>query len=470
MGFSKWGTIMKKNIHLIVAILTLGLFILLPGANAETSLKLNMVSAPDSFRTANPDVVITNDSHYYATTGEMTSEMLLGTFNADAFWLYSSGIDYRSIMEKGYCLDLSGSEIIQNAIQNLYPVYANQCMKDGKIYAVPTGGQLDYWLINTDMLAEADMGDMEIPDTFPEFLDFVEVWNAHLEDDPGDIALCAMVFWDESDFNRVGGYTYYLVEYLLENHILQKSFAGEPLRFNEPAVVEMLKRCYQVGHELDLNDPAYNTNKSILGQGSGRFMAKDGSSFLCLRLNEDQPKLIEASLDLVAVNARTEHPELCIEMLEDVVQNNDLTDELLQKKRAFLYQNVDLVPSGRHDRNVATCQRFLDEVKKALTNENLSATDRYELEEELKWREEDLQEAIASEDDKWVVTQEQLDIYRSYTDYLYVPMPGVFNANGAEQAKVFEQLKARFVAGQMTAEELVAELDRIAQMIEMEGE
>lgn len=460
---------MKKSVRLTAVTLALGLFFSLPGANAETALKLNRFDAPDSFVAAHPDVVITVDTHYYKNTGEMTSEMLLGTFDSDVFRLDSIGIDYQSIMEKGYCLDLSGSEIIQNAIQNLYPVYADQCLKNGKIYAVPTGGQLNYYLIDTDTLAEAGMGGVEIPDTFPEFLDFVEAWNARLEDDPGDIALCAMVFWDESDFNRVGGYTYYLVDFLLENHILQKSFAGEPLRFNEPEVVELLKRCYQLGHELDLNDPAYNANKSILGQGAGGFMARDGSAFLCLRLNEDQPKLIEVYLDMVAANARTAHPELCIEMLEDMAGDNNLTSELEIEMWTFLYQNAGLMPSKRHDENVATSQRFLDWVKNALANENLSAADRYELEEELKRREEDLQEAIASEDGKWVVTQEQLDIYRSYTDYLYVPMPGVFNGSGAEQAKTFEQLKSRFVAGQMTAEELVNELDRVAEMIEREN-
>ena len=68
-----------------------------------------------------------------------------------------------------------------------------------------------------------------------------------------------------------------------------------------------------------------------------------------------------------------------------------------------------------------------------------------------------------------MVTQEELDAYRSFTDSLYVPMPGVFHPNEAEQAKTFEQLRARFVFGQMTAEELVNELDRVAEMIERES-
>ena len=469
---------MKKPVRLTAAALALGLMLCVPGAKAETSLKLNMVGPPDSFVAAHPDVVITNEHHYYENTGEMITEMLLGTFDSDVFAI-SSFFDYRSIMEKGYCLDLSGSEIIRNAIENLYPVYADQCVMDGRIYAVPTGGQLEYMAINTDRLAESGMGDVEIPDTFPEFLDFVEAWNEHLQEDPGDIALCGSMFWvDEADFNRIGGYTYYLVEYLLDNHILQKSFAGEPLRFNEPEVVELLKRCYELGRELDLNDPSWTANKALLEHCSLRFLSGDNSAFVSLRLNEDQPKLIKAFLELVAVNARTAHPDLCIEMLESMVQYKDLTvgdghdsgDELAQTMRTFLYQNVGLAPSKRHDENVATSQRFLDQVKKALANENLSATDRYDLDEELKWREEDLQAAIETEDGKWVVPPDRLEFYKSLVDTYYVPMPGVFSPTEAEQAKTFEQLKSRFVAGQMTAEELVAELDRVAEMIERESE
>ena len=113
----------------------------------------------------------------------MTTEMLVGTFDADVFWLHSAGIDYRSIMEKGYCLDLSGSEIIRNAMENLYPAFADQCVKDGKIYAVPIGSQLDFLTMNPDLAADAGMGEVAIPDSFPAFLDFVEAWNAHLQDD-----------------------------------------------------------------------------------------------------------------------------------------------------------------------------------------------------------------------------------------------------------------------------------------------
>ena len=92
---------MKKSVHLTAAALALGLMLCVPAANAETALKLNRFDAPDSFVAAHPDVVITVDTHYYKNTGEMTSEMLLGTFDSDVFRLDSISIDYQSIMEKG---------------------------------------------------------------------------------------------------------------------------------------------------------------------------------------------------------------------------------------------------------------------------------------------------------------------------------------------------------------------------------
>lgn len=119
----------KKWISLILLVSLL----LTIGARAETTLKLNGVSTKFSgdFAQRHPDVQLeTGDYTYYATTGEMTSDMLLGSFNYDAFELSSNCIDYHAIMEKGYCLDLSGSEIIRSAIQNLHPVFGS-AMYDG---------------------------------------------------------------------------------------------------------------------------------------------------------------------------------------------------------------------------------------------------------------------------------------------------------------------------------------------------
>ena len=76
----------KKWISLILLVSLL----LTIGARAETTLKLNGVSTKFSgdFAQRHPDVQLeTGDYTYYATTGEMTSDMLLGSFNYDAFEL-----------------------------------------------------------------------------------------------------------------------------------------------------------------------------------------------------------------------------------------------------------------------------------------------------------------------------------------------------------------------------------------------
>ena len=127
-----------------------------------------------TFAAEHPNVRLVQDEYtFYETTGDLTSDLLLGAFDADVFSMTNSFIDYRVIMEKGYCLDLSSSAIIQNVMQRLHPSFAQSCMMDGMIYAIPYNFQLNYMTISPATLALSGIGDVEIPTTFPEFLDFL---------------------------------------------------------------------------------------------------------------------------------------------------------------------------------------------------------------------------------------------------------------------------------------------------------
>lgn len=461
---------MKKSVRLTALALALGLLAMLPMAKAETTLKINLVDMPDSFRTAHPEVVIENKNHWYETTGEITTEMLLDTFDADVFTV-DNDIDYQSIMEKGYCLDLSGSEIIRDAIRRLHPVFARQCMAGDKIYAVPTRIQNNYYTIDPDVLAETGLGAAEIPDTFPEFLDLAERWADHLEETPEEIALFSgvndIVFYDEHT------YALFLVNALLDNHIMQKSFAGEPLRFNEPELVEMLKRCYRLGQRLYENDQGPNVSRSIIGSGwpiLGGWLQDE--VILFLRLNENQPKLIDTYLTVAAAYARTENPDLSIELLEDVVQTSRAGSDSGYYTAHYLYTDAEPVLDPDHDENIASQLRNIQHTLDLLADEDLAEVDRYDLEEGLKRQQAILQDIQENEERKYDISPRRLKFFSAHAGEMCVLKPGVFyaNNNNPETSDNFHQLKKRFVAGQISAEELVNELDRIAQMVERESE
>ena len=430
-------------------------------AKAETVLKLNGISIPESFTSIHSDVKKADlEYHYYETTNEIITEFLLNSFTYDAFVIDTIDIDHQGLMSKGYLLDLSSSEIISNAINDLYPAYAEQCVYDGKIYAIPTHTQINYWAFYTPVLEQTDFGAFNVPSTFPEFLDFLERWIEYLKGNPeGDVALIGMAGWGDASFYNEQSYTTFLVEQLLDNYIMQKEYAGEELNFEDSELVNLLKRCAQIGTELYDYDPAVNCSKAILSQVAYAGVGPE-YQFMSLRLNDAQPKLMTVYLSLYAVNAKTENPELCIELMESLLQNN------LAQNSAYLYQNADPVPDPDYDASVAQQREFIQESENQLSRDDLTDDERDKLEYGLERQQAVLKDMLENENRKYIVSPSALATYRSYGEYLYVTKPGTFS--NREDAKNFRQLKARFVGGQLTAEQLTQELTRVAKMIEAE--
>lgn len=177
------------------------LLLTVPTAHA-TTLRLNGIdptSAAD-FAQLHPGVTLSTDAYKeYKTTGDLASDLLLGSFAFDGFLLDSLVHDSQTVMRKGYCLDLSGSQVIQSAMASLHPAFARQCTLDGKIYAVPYSFQMNYLVFRTSLLEELSMAGTATPSTFPGFLDFIEEWLAFLQQHPDtNVALLGEAYWGGS--------------------------------------------------------------------------------------------------------------------------------------------------------------------------------------------------------------------------------------------------------------------------------
>lgn len=456
---------MKKHMKLIAMILLISLLFSMSAAQAETSIKLHGINMEHSgtFAAEHPNVRLVQDEYvFYETTGDLTSDLLLGAFDSDVFSMDNAFIDYRVIMEKGYCLDLSGSAVIQDAMKRLHPAFAQPCMMNGKIYAIPYSFQLNYMTISPATLAQSGIGDVEIPTTFPEFLDFLELWIEHLKKNPDcEVALLGSGYWGDPTYYYPDSYTGFLVDELLQNYIMQMEFTGESVTFDEGELIPLLERCYQIGQELYLYDPGVQVNNSILSM-SGATVVRDGEEFLSLRLNNSQPNLIPSYMDVYVINAETQNPEVCIELMEALCVNNQ------SHYTAYFYQDSEPLLDPQYDSRVENLQGLIQDTQRQLESGNIDATYRAELEYRLERQQANLQKLLENEDEKYLVTAAALNQFRSYADCIFVQMPGLFNANDVETAQAFKQLKKRFCTGQMSATELVKELNRMAWMIEME--
>lgn len=133
----------------------------------------------------------------------------------------------------------------------------------------------------------------------------------------------------------------------------------------------------------------------------------------------------------------------------------------------YLYQDGEAILYDGHDDDIALQESWIQYDEQMLASGTLDEVDRKEIEDDLEKRQQILKELTEDEDAKYLVTPSQMARYKETAQYAYVPMPGVFS--NSEDRSTYYTLRKRYAQGQMTAEELVHELTRIAQMIEMEN-
>lgn len=395
---------MLKQKGRMAALLLAG--ILFSSAAAETTLKLNgntIAKYAGDFLSNHPNVVFDTAYTDFSSTNELTEALTLGSFDCDLFMLSNDTVDFRAVMSEGCCLDLSASELLQSAVQRLHPTIAQQCVMDGRIYAIPHILQLNYLTISPAVLEKAGMSDEPLPATYSELLDFLERWIAHLKANPEcEIALLGMAYWGDASFYTASSYTAFLVQQLLENDRMQKAFSGESLFFDKEEWVPLLERSRRIGRELYQYDRAVQCVDSILKIGSPS-VPFDDAEFLSLRLCDTQPHLLSVYVTLYAVNAKTQHPELCIGLMEALCRHN------WPLYNTLLYQDSEPLADPQNGGQA-------------------------------------------------LVSPEKLEKFRTYANSFFVQMPEL----SPMQERIYRELAVSFAKGQFSAEQLVEKLNQAA--------
>lgn len=455
--------------HIILVILV-ALFIQLlgPGAQADT-LRLYYGSEPsENFMQAHPgvEIVYTDYERDYRNTYEIIAALLTNTFDYDVFELGTWKYDMHQIMDKGYCIDLSQSDLIRTELERMHPVISAQMKRNGIIYAIPRSIQCDVYLTDQEGWLAAGFSEQDIPQSFPQLLDFLEAW-CHRAQSTKDERIKVRNTWDESVYGP-HSYTTWLVQTLIENHIMQCGFAGLPIRFEDETFLDLLRRSKEVGSLLYETEPVPNASHQLIESASGggsRWPDNVPGRLISMRLSAGQPKLISATLSSLAVYARTGQMTLAIAYLEDVLTQR--TDKWNQPyfSQAMLYQNAQPIKNPNTQEELDSTNARIEDMKRKLEDEHLSLSEKNELRASLEKSEAMLIEIKQRE---YRLSPEQLRDYQALVDKLYFPTPGPFYVTTDTGQEVLK-LIARYCASNISANEIMMELDRIARMMELEG-
>ena len=410
------------------------------------------------FQTIHPELTVTSGPTDYRTTDDLISAFLTGTFDLDAVELSTLSFDIDPIIGKGYLADLSSNATIAETVSKMYPDIQKVVTRNGKIYGLPVGISFDFLSIDPSVWKEAGLTEKDIPTTFGEFLDFLERWIAWTKSGANERHFVINGYFDEVLYNE-GSYCAFLSELLLNNYMMQLDYAGEELTFDSAELRTLLERCDAIGHQLYEVESNPLAGPSLLVNGVLASM----ENLLCLRITADQPKLIKAYLAIMVVNADSEQQTLGQELALLNLQSKQTIGEA-----AYLFQAAEPVRDPYYDENIATWQKKVNDLQAQLdSTQNLTAEARGKLEGDLEQYRATLDEVSAPENE-YMISQNDLDIYKQYADSIYIQMPGVFSI-GTENGRMLQQLIDRYAAGLVTVDQLIQRLEEVAWMVQMEG-
>ena len=451
---------MKRLLCLFLSI-TLCLFVVT--ASSETLVTYGGTFSSNNtglqaFLSDNPSITLSwSDASYFPASAFVTA-LLTHEFQCDLFHQGTAEADWHTLMEKGYCLDLSENTVLTAAVQRMHPSIASEAMADGRLYAIPTSIRFKYFRVIEETWSNAGYTTDDIPQSFPEFLDFLSAWCDRIEDNP-EANIVALSGWGEDSFSSAT-YIAQLAEILTNEVIMQYQYADEKLSFNTPEIIALLNRCTIIGERLfQLESKHYNA--ALFEQIGSTLWPQKASSVVFFRLNDEQPKLIDASLTMWAVNASSSNAEKAVELLEKAAT---VTDDPSACDDLFLYQDAQPRYDPDYEKNLAHWTAEKENAASLLQNENLDADAREDLEKEI----QKYQDCIDfTEAHKWLVTPEQLEDYKATVDYLYFPPINIFHQS-SEGYEALNDLYKQFGYGKLTAEQFVQRLDQIATMMYLE--
>lgn len=386
------------------------------------------------------------------TTDDLISSFLTEEFDFDVFPLFTIQYDISPLMEKGYLADLSRSEEIRDTVKEMREDVAGLVTYENGIYALPYGLLINYMTWQEQAWKDAGFTEEDVPTTFDEFLDFLENWCSNRKQ-----GFCIFGQFDETVYTE-SRYAECLLNMLFENYMMQSSYAGELLTFDDPQLIERMERCREIGKKLYSLEPIPNQGMPLFSTDSSS--VTDVYRLIPLRMNQNQPRLIKAYLWTVAVNDSSPIQDTAIEFAKYILHESDYLS-------ALLYKKPRAIRNPYYDETVSSLEKTVADAEEKLRSDSLSAQAKVKLQEQLVEAQNELKAYMIPENE-YLLTEKQIGDFLTQVDGLYIETPGPLSI-GSENGKLLTQWISSYAAGLTSAQQMIQKLDDISWMIQMEG-
>lgn len=278
----------------------------------EPEVQLQVLGGVDeevlqAFRQLHPEVEV-KESYGYLSPEDFAQQMVLQDSTYDIYFVDFTDIDFRNVMEKHYCVDLSGSEIIRADVQAMVPEVVARVTEGERIYALPCYYGASAPAYYASVLESLGLTEADLPTTYDEFLDFVVWFDTYRESLPEPVYL----------FNHILVYRA-LVRMITTTQVDNCIRAGEPITVDTPEYRALLERLTALRPVLErcswTGQRGFCDGEWLFEEGASVYGIDGLLPFFPAIAAGDKP-CAEGAIGVAFINPYSQHQELALELLE----------------------------------------------------------------------------------------------------------------------------------------------------------
>lgn len=408
-----------------------------------------------AFTGANPDVEVVKKT----SDEDLIQAMMSQSASMDIYVLDMSGAEFATLLDRGYAVELGGSEKIASLVGQMYPAIAEAASRDGMVYALPLE-MYNYSMMGYDMEAFRRLGlsEEDVPTTWDELLDLLIALPDYMANDE-DVSIFEPHVTQEDARES-------LFSMILDNYLLYIDQPDQEFTLDTPLLRGLLEKLEMVDFEaLGLISRDEAGTNFFWSAEPGDFMftttvnldvrryAFDNFTLMLLGFEEGVPGMMSVQVNAALVNPFSPNVETAIAFLETVADN---LDEIF-RIQTMPSENTP-VRSPYYEENMESYEEQLAYLRESLESAEDEET-RAALEQNIAEMESNMQEY--EEEDSWDVSAASIDNYRGYAENMVVPS----NMDDAE----FYELRMQYVDGLIGMDEMISKMDQRLTMMRMEG-
>lgn len=243
------------------------------------------------------------------------------------------------LIDKGYCVDLSKNTTIAKSVSNMVPKLASPLCRGEKIYAIPYIASFSQTIpgYNPEVLQMLGLSEADLPATWDQFFDFIEVWAAQpiLEEKELSLIRSPYSLYDLRE-------TIFLA--ITEQQIAYCEQQGLPITLDTPLIRRLLTRLDELSDLLNRveEDNAgliqYASDEQISALfildyepivGDGESVVNSHCTIMPLTISPGISPLYPIHQKYIVINSASQHQQEAIQFLEAIVTHLEQKTEMI---------------------------------------------------------------------------------------------------------------------------------------------